>query len=147
MHPRLHIRQTPHPVTIQNKFSVLDYETDFHRLPDLHNPSLPSTNTCTNQRKQARKRVKSKTRKALHPSPVSNKAIPTEPKKHELILADSHGRHRSSILSRKLPSNYSVSSIFKSNGRFADVTAELDTYTKTMTNQDTLIIIGGQNDY
>ena len=141
-----HKTQTPHPVAIQNRFSVLDYETDFPRLPDPHNPSLPSTNTCTNQRKQARKRVKTKTRKASHPSPLENKAIPTEPKKQVLILADSHGRHLSSILSRKLPPNYSVSSIFKPNGRFADVTAELDTHTKTMTNQDTVFIIGGQND-
>ncbi len=36
--------------------------------------------------------------------------------------------------------------VFKSNVRFADVTSELDTHTKTLTKRDTVIIIGGQND-
>ncbi len=138
--------QSPPPITTQNRFSVLDYYNEFPCLPNPHHPRPSSTRPFTNQRKQASKRKVTNTRRVAQTGSPENKDIPTEPIKKVLILADSHGRQISSLLSEKLPTNFSAMCVFKPNGRFADVSSELDTHTKTLTKRDTVIIIGGQND-
>ena len=137
---------TPLQITTENRFSVLDNDNEFPCLPSPHIPLQSSTRSRTNKRKQAGKRKQTITRRDAQPGPPIDKDTPTEPTKKVLILADSHGRQISSLLSGKLPSNFSVTGVFKPNGRFADVTSELDTHTKTFTKRDTVIIIGGQND-
>ena len=67
-------------------------------------------------------------------------------KHHITILADSHGRQMSSILSERLPSSFSVTGVFKPNAKFAGVIDELDTLSQGHTKRDTIIIMGGQND-
>ncbi len=63
-----------------------------------------------------------------------------------LILADSHGRNLSSIVREKLPSKFSVTGIFKPSATMAHVIENLHTHTRSFTQQDTVIIMGGQND-
>ena len=114
-------------------------------LPSQSSHSPPITDTSTHKRKQASKRKQTTTRRVAQPDPPIDKDTPTEPTKKVLILADSHRRQISSLLSGKLPSNFSITSLFKPNCRFADVTSELDTHTKTLTKRNTVIIIGRQN--
>lgn len=136
---------SPFPITTQNRFSLLESETDFPPLPVPHNPSTYKPRVA-NKRKQAARRITTQNRNLSPPSPVDYAVTPTQTPQQVLLLADSHGRDMAHLLSGKLPSKYTVSGFFKPSGRLVDVISDLDSHTRTFTKRDTVIIIGGQND-
>ncbi|KAG8250031.1 hypothetical protein J6590_005426 [Homalodisca vitripennis] len=63
-----------------------------------------------------------------------------------LVLADSHGRGLQEILSERLPRNFDVEVFFMPNGKLKQVTSKFGSTIDTLTENDTVILIGGTND-
>lgn len=67
-------------------------------------------------------------------------------KKKVMIVADSYGRYCAPLLQDELGDQFEVSSVFKPNATFNDVTKNLDKMTKSIASGGYVVVLAGSND-
>lgn len=81
-----------------------------------------------------------------HTNTQCKQTSPSIKKNKVLILADSHGRKLSNLLTDVLGSEFTISSIFHPNADLKQVTADIKPLVNGFTKNDYIIVIGGSND-